>query len=854
MKRSFFLVFLFILSGTMALAEEGFIPSFRIEKDDLELFRLAQPNTYFDKVGRRFAVLGYESGSFEAWAYPLKILRSFEFSFLVRESTQPILAKEIVRFISVTPASTTLTFTYQSFTVKAIYITPLEEPGAIILLEVETTEPLTIVSSFIPVLQPMWPAGLGGQYSSWDKELRAYLISEPTRRNHAYVGSPAAEGISYTPAHMLSDTPNQFKIVIEKGEAAKGKFIPIILAGGKGNREDIRDVYRKLVANPEAYYRANVEHYRNLRKNTLQVETPEPKLNLAFEWAKVSFDNLIVDNPDLGRGMVAGLGPSGMGGRPGFGWFFGGDTFVNSLSLNSYGAYQASREAIAFTQKWQREDGKMAHELSQAASYIDWFKDYPYAYIHGDTSPYYILAMEDYIRMSGDQEFLKQSWPSLKRAYDWCLSTDSDGDYLMDNKKAGLGALEYGTLTGIQTDIYLAAIWIKAAYAMENLARVMGETSLAKKAAGDYKKAVKAFDKKFWDEENGWYSYAFNSEGKLIKEPTPWSAAGLMWRLGDPVHSFLSLEKINCAELSTDWGVRTLSPKSSLYEPLNYNYGAVWPFLSGWVATALFKHNFFLQGYATLESVVAHTFDNSLGHVTEVFSGSQNIWPQEAVPHQGFSSAAVILPFVRGLLGLEGDAEAKQIVFEPRFPGNWDKVNIKNYRLGKEPFSFRYERRESRINLEIQSPKTNSYSIRFSPVFSPGAKIRAVQVNGQSLSFKIVQSSQAVQPSFEFPLSGQELIEVDFDPAPEFLPPIWESKVGDSNKGLKIISIEWSESKLKIIVEGLAKKDYNLRLLNVELIADVTGAKLERDLLLIQFSDGQQGEWVRREIVLKIKK
>jgi len=240
--------------------------------------------------------------------------------------------------------------------------------------------------------------------------------------------------------------------------------------------------------------------------------------------------------------------------------------------------------------------------------------------------------------------------------------------------------------------------------------------------------------------------------------------------------------------------------------------------------------------------------------VTEVFSGSQNIWPQEAVPHQGFSSAAVILPFVRGLLGLEGDAEAKQIVFEPRFPGNWDKVNIKNYRLGKEPFSFRYERRESRINLEIQSPKTNSYSIRFSPVFSPGAKIRAVQVNGQSLSFKIVQSSQAVQPSFEFPLSGQELIEVDFDPAPEFLPPIWESKVGDSNKGLKIISIEWSESKLKIIVEGLAKKDYNLRLLNVELIADVTGAKLERDLLLIQFSDGQQGEWVRREIVLKIKK
>jgi len=43
-----------------------------------------------------------------------------------------------------------------------------------------------------------------------------------------------------------------------------------------------------------------------------------------------------VDNPLLGKGMVAGLGASGSSGRPGFGWFFGGDgeILISTLSAS----------------------------------------------------------------------------------------------------------------------------------------------------------------------------------------------------------------------------------------------------------------------------------------------------------------------------------------------------------------------------------------------------------------------------------------------------------------------------------------------------------------------------------------
>ena len=53
--------------------------------------------------------------------------------------------------------------------------------------------------------------------------------------------------------------------------------------------------------------------------------------------------------------MVAGYGLSGGGGRPGFAWFFGGDAFVNVLAMNSVGMFRESRDALAFTQKWQRQ-------------------------------------------------------------------------------------------------------------------------------------------------------------------------------------------------------------------------------------------------------------------------------------------------------------------------------------------------------------------------------------------------------------------------------------------------------------------------------------------------------------------
>jgi len=849
-----FIFLLALTAATLAAGAEGTIPFFQLAGDEFTLQRPARPDAPFDRCGEKFALLGLESGSFEAWAYPLKLLRNFEFSFLLPSSTRPIPGRDLARHITLTPAAAELTFAHQSFTARATYFTPPDEAGAFILLAVESDLPLTVVCGFLPVLQPMWPAGTGGQYAFWDESLHAYVISESARRFHGLVGSPAGSGISYTPAHMLSDAPSEFKIEIPAPESVKGRYIPIVLAGGQGRRDDIVALYKRLAADPGSYYQRTAAHFRSLRRDSLRLRTPRRDFDEAFEWGKTALDNLFVNNPALGLGMVAGLGLSGSSGRPGFGWFFGGDACINSLALNAAGMKGRSRAALDFLRKFQRADGKMAHEISQSAGLVDWFRDYGYGYIHADTTPFYLAAAWDYWRSSGDHEFVRSIFPSLKKAFRWCLGTDKNGDGLMDNRLAGLGALEYGTLTGIESDVYLAAVWLRGAQAMAELARVEGQRELEGKARQAYAHGLKTFRERFWDESSGIYVYAFDAAGEQVREITPMNAPALWWEIGEAEPSRRCLERMCAADLSCDWGVRMLSTGSRFFEPLGYNYGAAWPFSSGWVAAALFRHHLPQQGYRLLGANVGHTFDNQLGAVGELFSGSRNVSPQEGVSHQGFSSAGVLLPMVRGLFGLDADVPARNLFFSPHFPADWTEAEVESWPVAGGNLALAWKRQRDRLRLEINCHDLAGFSLAFSPALGGGTRIRQALLDGRPLAFSVQDFPAVTVGRMTIPLhEGRQAVEIDFDPAPEVLPVQVLSRTGDGDQGLKIVSVRADGAGLRVIVEGLAGREYRLPLANTDLVADVQGGELHDNGLAIRFPGEKPAVFRRREIAIRKK-
>jgi hypothetical protein len=389
---------------------------------------------------------------------------------------------------------------------------------------------------------------------------------------------------------------------------------------------------------------------------------------------------------------------------------------------------------------------------------------------------------------------------------------------------------------------------------MQFLARLVGSNEYATEAATDYQKASKAFEEKLWFEKGGFYSYAFNSSGEQVNEVTPWNAVALAWEIGSPAHATRSLEKLNSSELTTDWGIRSISEKSKYYEPLNYNYGSVWPFIGSWVAAAQYKHHFALQGYNTVMAAVHHTFDNQLGAVTEVFSGATNVWLQEAVSHQGFSSAAVVLPLVRGLLGLEGNASEKLITFAPQFPGDWDHVSVSNYQIGKATFAFDYTRQKDRIILKVQLEGADNFRLRFTPAIGVGAEILSAAVDGGSVKYEKAITSQSIQPIVLAEMKTKVVSEeIAFRPTVELLPPEIDSKTGDKNRGIKIISVKYDDKKLHVEVEGFSGYAYAIRVLNSELIAGVQGATVEGNAINIKMPEEQGGSFVHHsfDIIMK---
>lgn len=835
--------------------EESFFEKSLVRGSDLCLSRAVQPRIYFDSVAQRSAVLGRENGNAEVWIYPYKVLQNFQLYFLVEEENEIIEGKDVAQRIDVYPHQTIIHYVHSSFKVEEVFFTPLKEAGAVILFSVETIKPLSVVASFTPELKPMWPAGLGGQYSYWDSGKRYFVISEGTRKNVALVGSPEGERFSSGPAHALPEGDMKIKIAVEP-EKAKGRLYPIFISASHAGRNQADETYSRLGKNFKELYLEKFQHMERLINDQLIVRTPDKKLNMAFQWAKIAVDNAFVCNPQLGCGLVAGYGLSGRSERPGFAWYFGGDTFFNSWAINSYGSFDVTRQGLTLLRNNQREDGKIMHELSQGAGFIAWFEEYPYGFYHAETSPYYIVSVHDYLNWSGDLQFLNDSWTSLKKAYQYVLSADTDEDGLMENTVAGLAALELGAfLKNTKSDIYLAALSVEAHKDFSELALLMKDEVFSRTANRTYNKALKALGDKFWIEADKKYAHAITVEDKPLTETTVWPFMPLFFEQVPQARADQQLDLFASSEMSTDWGVRSLSPRSSYYDPLNYNYGTVWPFLTGYTCLSEYNYGRAHSGFSHLMSLAHNTFIDALGFCPELLSGEFFSPLETSVPHQVFSSSPVITCLVRGLLGLKGNTLKKEIEFKPSLPGRWESVEIRNFRIGRDMFHFNLRCTESGCILEVEPQAYTPYLLHFSPCLGYGTRVVSAAVNGEQKEFNLEEIKGSVRCLLNLEIKGKTQVEIKteksvlLDLAPHF------PRLGDQTSSLKIIRAEYNQDQLRILVEGWGGKEYGISLVTSRIIASVSGAEVDdgegmKKTLKINIT-GENGVYSRKEIIVR---
>jgi glycogen debranching enzyme len=836
-----FLFFIFCIScSTSSLAQQSRPP--------LELARPIRSWEFLPVVGTRAGLFGNETGRFEAWVYPLKLFREFHLTFHIGDRALP--AESLARTLTVRPESVSILYAGDSFRVRETLCVPVNEPGAVILLETETEQPLDIEVGFVGDFQLEWPAALGGTYINWDEKEHALVFGEEARKFAAFVGSPSANDahLAYQTNYSSSDENS-----IRLGATAKGKDTKqLVIAASVNGLDDAAKHYHELLNSAPELLHQSADYYRAYLEKTVSLELPDATLQQAYDWARVSTVQGVVSNPYLGTGLVAGYRTSGVSQRPGFAWFFGRDSLWTSFALNAEGDFTTTRTAIDFVSKYQRQDGKVPHEISQSASLVPWFKDYPYPYVSADATPLFIIAMNDYAMQSGDVAFANAKWDNLWRAYQFMRSTyDSQG--FAQNLGIGHGWIEGGPLLPVKNEYYQAGLAIEALRALSSLAHLVGKEDVSKQLLAEYDHGKPLLDQAYWSPELKSYAYALKPDNQRGSEASVLTTVPMWFGLSDADHADQTINTLAAEEHQADWGMRIISRRSKVYDGSGYHYGSVWPLFTGWASVGEYRYHRAFPAYTNLRSNALLALDGALGHFSEVLSGDYNQSFSTSSPHQIWSAAMVISPILRGMFGLQTEAEKHQISFTPHVPADWTTFAIHNLQVDGVHVDVKYRKTAETLALDVDRSGNGECWVEFAPAFSLRTEVVSVEWNGHPLPFKAEpnRNDQHVRMRFQLRDARNSLVirtRKDFGLAmANELPPL-----GSASRGLRVISDSWNASKSQLVmdVSGLGAHKYEMSVWNAGQVLSVDGAALSGGRLQIEMPQAASDSYVSQKVTL----
>jgi glycogen debranching enzyme len=812
---------LFLTSAVPAWCQ----PSIRsVTADSLQLSRPLRAWEFLPITGQRAALLGDERGRMEAWVYPLKLLRNLHVVFHI--DGQAIPAESLARSLQVHPESATIRYSGDNFTIHETFFVPVQESGALVLFDVQTEQPIEIEIDFLDDFQLEWPGALGDAYEELATDGRSFQFGEESHRFAGLIGSPTAvDAHSGYETNYYQHQESSFRL----GVTSKGSDTKIVaIAASTQGLEDATSTFHKLIAFWPDLLQQSSAYYRDYLNSTVALDLPDAQLQQAYDWARISVIQGLVRNPRLGTGLIAGYRTSGNGQRPGFAWFFGRDALWTSFALDAEGDTDTTRTALAFIGKFQRDDGKIPHEISQAAGYIDWFKNFPYAYASADATPLYIIAMNDYLLHSGDTAFVKEQWPSIWKAYQFLRSTwDAQG--FPRNEGVGHGWVEGGPLLPVKTELYQTALGTEALHALASLARSTGQQESTADLDQLFAQQQSKINESFWLPGKGRFAFALDHDNRPVDELSVESTVPMWFGMLEENKANTTLTQLAAPEHQTDWGMRIISSASPKFSGQGYHFGSVWPLFTGWAAVGEYRYHRVHPAYQNLRSNALLALDGSLGHVTEVLSGTSYEQLSTSSPHQIWSAAMVVSPLLRGLFGLERDAPAHVLTFSPHPPADWSSFAIRHVAIGATNVDFRYSRTTTDITLEVAQTGGDNFTLNFEPALSLRAKVIGVQLNGRAVEFQVVPNEVDQHVLVHVPLSAKTntirlRLKNDFSFSCQSVLPM----LGENSQGLRVLSETWSANRdsLSVAISGISGRAYDLSLWNPQQVSSVDGAQL----------------------------
>ncbi len=674
---------------------------------------------FFDVAGHRTVVIGMEGGDCEVWTYPFKAARLVQFSVI--EDDDPIQLKSFIKRFDVRPEASKASYSLPGSHIEQTIFAPLGKPVAVWMFEVDTQNPLMLRAVVHTDLKMMWPADGIPQEVQFGTE----------DTNDCWV----AKSVSTDDAAVFGWVGGRRGRIDSKGMAGLEHILEIpagktrcffVIAGSVDGPEAAQDEFASAAISFPTLYSEAVDYYKNLLEKSTMLNSSDPALDEAYLWAILGTDKCYISTPGLGSGFVAGYDYSGDGGRPGFGWYFGRDSSWTGFAANAYGDPDKVRDNIRLLAKYQIPDGenrgKIYHELSAAHDRLPWDN---YAFPAGDATPFFVVDIADYYRWTGDLDFVRQMWPNIISAMDWCGRMDIDGDNLIDNPPAGHQWYDYGEKNMID----LVAIWAMALKSAADLAQALGEPGSDKWRA-KATLVINMLNSDFYNQSDGYLYDRKLPDGSMAALTTGNPPVPLLWGLIQPEKAAKAIERMSQPDLTVDWGLRTNSNLDDIYKPDGYHEGTVWPLTTGWASLAAFANGRPDLGWQYLKANADLTHDWCLGYITEVLDGDNR--SPSGCPHQAWSEAMVVSPVVEGMFGIRANWPERKLTVGPSLPDTIEYANLTNLLIGDMRVDVSAKRRTNGVEINVAT-KRDGLTIIFAPCVPTGKTVFCVALDGQQL-------------------------------------------------------------------------------------------------------------------------
>ncbi len=847
----------------------------KINKSNIVLHKEKSGTDFWDVAGERMVIMGNENaGISEIWSHPFMAFRDYEAGLKFQSTDSILWLANISPAIEVRPESFIRNYKFiQGSLTETITVSP-ESPIGIVHYSWSGTEPAEIFIRFSSNLRLMWP------YSetvfkklayNFDPNLNAVLIQEESGDFLSLIGSDKK------PVNTLTGQFKDFKVEWFKGKnqtdsckitgLKTNEFIVggmynfslksvdelnILLtsgctAEGQTAYEEATENYKFAFLKPDSVYNVASTYYENLLyKKSLVIKSPDPVFNEGYLWALIATDRFYVHTPGLGKSLVAGYSTTGTGwdgghkidGRPGYAWYFGRDGEWSGFALLDYGDYEKVKSILEMYIKFQDLNGKIYHEVSTSGVVH---------YDAADATPLFIILAGKYLKYSGDIEFIRSNWQAIKKSIDFCFSTDTDGDHLIENTNVGHGWEEGGSLFGTHSTLYLTSCWVQALNEAGNMAEAIGLNNEAKSFSVESILVKNILNSDFWNKDKQYYYQGKFIDGSYHAGRSIMPTIPMYFRQADNDKASLVLPVIAGCNFSTDWGCRILGEDSPDFNPRSYHSGSVWPLFTGWAALAEYNYGNDVQGFAHIMNNLQVYKHWGLGYIEEVLNG-ETYKPSGVCRHQCWSETMVLQPAIEGMLGLEPDALNSTLKFSPAFPADWDSVEVRNIRVGEHLIHFNMKKEEDNISYQFVHTGPSSLKLEFNPTLPEGTIIRKITATGNF-------EPKTLNPSLIQVIYLADVMVLDYkiEYGIKVLPLVYEPQPGASSIGMRIVDDLLAGDTYSILVEGLQDSNDTLKVyLNDWKISRIENATINSvfdDIYsLAVFLDASENKYVKKEI------